>query len=99
MLAQLSEEKDLQPVFQDLFDPEGAEIYLKPASDYVKLDTAVSYYTVLESALRKGEMAIGYRIASQSQDASRMYGVKVNPDKAQSIAYQASDKIIVLAES
>src|SRR5690606_10475962 len=57
MLAQLSEEKGLQPVFQDLFDPEGAEIYLKPAGEYVKLDAAVSFYTVLEASLRKGELA------------------------------------------
>lgn len=99
MLAQLSEEKDLQPVFQDLFDPEGAEIYLKPAGDYVKLETAVSFYTVLESSLRKGELAIGYRIAADAQDASKMHGVRVNPDKSQSVAFRAADKIIVLAES
>lgn len=99
MLAQLSEEKDLQPVFQDLFDPEGAEVYLKPAGEYVKLDTAVSFYTVLEASLRKGELAIGYRIASQAQDASKMYGVRVNPDKSESVALTSADKIIVLAES
>ena len=65
----------------------------------VKLDTAVSFYTVLEASLRKGEVAIGYRIAAQSQDAAKMYGVKVNPDKSESIAFTSADKIIVLAES
>ncbi len=99
MLSQLSEEKELYPVFLDLFDPEGAEIYLKPAADYVTLETDVNFYTVLESARRKGEIAIGYRIASKSQDAEQMYGVKVNPDKTGSIAYQKADKIIVLADN
>ena len=35
MLAQVSENKDLNAVFDDLFDPDGSEIYLKPAADYV----------------------------------------------------------------
>ena len=35
MLAQVSENKALNAVFADIFDPEGAEIYLKPATDYV----------------------------------------------------------------
>jgi voltage-gated potassium channel Kch len=99
MLSQLSEEKELYPVFLDLFDPEGAEIYLKPVSDYVELERDVNFYTVLESARRKGEIAIGYRIAAKAQDAEQMYGVKVNPDKTDVIAYQKADKIIVLADS
>jgi len=99
MLSQLSEEKDLYPVFVDLFDPKGGEIYLKPASDYVQQGDQVNFYTVLESARRKGEIAIGYRIASNAQDANQMYGVKVNPDKTGTIAYQKADKIIVLADS
>jgi hypothetical protein len=36
MLAQLSENAELMGVFTDMFDPEGAEIYLKPIGDYVR---------------------------------------------------------------
>ena len=36
MMAQVAENPRLNLVFQDLFDPEGSEIYLKPASDFVK---------------------------------------------------------------
>jgi voltage-gated potassium channel Kch len=99
MLSQLSEEKALQPVFQDLFDPAGAEIYLKSAADYVTIGDQINFYTVLESARRKGEVAIGYRIAALSQDAEKMYGVRVNPDKVARVAFRKADKIIVLAES
>ena len=35
MLSQISENKHLKAVFADLFDPEGSEIYVKPAVDYV----------------------------------------------------------------
>ena len=36
MMTQLSENAELAEVFDDLFDPEGSEIYLKPAGDYVR---------------------------------------------------------------
>lgn len=54
MLAQLAENKRLTAVFQGLFDPEGSELYLKPASDYVQLGTAINFYTVVEAARRQG---------------------------------------------
>ena len=36
MLSQISENPGLNAVFTDLSDPEGSEIYLKPAGDYVE---------------------------------------------------------------
>ena len=35
LLSQVAENKHLKAVFDDLFDPEGSEIYLRPASEYV----------------------------------------------------------------
>ena len=64
----------------------------------MKIGVEVNYYTILESAKRKGEIAIGYKIAALSSDSSHAYGVCVNPDKSKMIAYTADDKIIVLAE-
>ena len=49
MMSQISENGDLQAVFNDMFDPEGSEIYLKPAADYVETGQPVNFYTVLES--------------------------------------------------
>src|SRR5207244_13161439 len=60
MLAQIAENKELSAVFQDLFDAEGNELYLKPAGDYVELERPVSFYTVVEAARRRGEVASGY---------------------------------------
>jgi len=99
MLAQISENKELNAVFADIFDPEGSEIYLKLAQNYVRTDTPVNFYTVVEAARQKGEVALGYRIASQSADASKSYGVVVNPDKAEMVSFAEWDRIIVLAES
>lgn len=99
MLAQISEQKQLNAVFEDIFDPEGSEIYIKPASRYISLGESVNFYTVAESAARKGELAIGYRIKSLANDPANSYGVTINPDKSLNVKFTESDKIIVLAEN
>lgn len=99
MLAQISENKELNAVFADIFDPEGSELYLKLASNYVKTGEPVTFYTVVEAARRKGEVALGYRIAARANDASQAYGVAVNPDKSRPITFADWDRIIVLAEN
>jgi hypothetical protein len=98
MLSQISENKDLTAVFQDLFDPEGSELYLKPAADYVELGKPVNFYTIVESARLRGEIAIGYRLDAQHDKPDEAYGVTVNPDKSGIVTFTERDRIIVLAE-
>jgi voltage-gated potassium channel Kch len=98
MLAQVSENKELSAVFADLFDPEGAEVYLKLAGDYVELGRPVNFYTVVEAARRRGEVAIGYRLEAHAKDASKAYGVAVNPVKSEKVTFAATDRIVLLAE-
>ncbi len=98
MMAQLSENADLMGVFTDMFDPEGAEIYLKPMSEYVVTGQPVNFYTVAEAARRRGETAIGYRCMSESHNVEKAYGVHTNPKKSEKISFSAEDKIIVISE-
>ncbi len=98
VVTQVSQEKKLNTVFKDLFDADGSEIYLKLARNYVKLNTPVNFYTVIESARRKNETAIGYHLKSVAQTAENTYGIKINPEKGQMITFQEWDRIIVLAE-
>ncbi|MFN8714193.1 MAG: CASTOR/POLLUX-related putative ion channel [Bacteroidota bacterium] len=99
LLSQLSENKRLERVFKDLFSADGSEIYLKPVSDYIKLDEPVNFHTLLDAASAKGETAIGYRIAALSGEADKAYGVKVNPSKTEELKFEESDRLIVLAEN
>lgn len=98
-MAQVAENKRLNSVFVDLFDPEGSEVYLKPAGMYVRPGAEVDFFTVVEAARRRGEVAIGYRRQALAQDAGQAYGVVLNPDKAERVSYREEDRIIVLAES
>lgn len=98
MMAQLSENAELFDVFTDIFDPEGAEIYLKPVGGYVVAGEPVNFYTVVEAARRRGETALGYRIASESNDSARSYGVHTNPKKLEKVTFTPEDKVVVIAE-
>jgi voltage-gated potassium channel Kch len=98
LLAQISENRHLREVFDNLLAPAGSEIYLKPAADYVQSGVSVNFYTVVEAARRRGEVAFGYRQMAAEADQARNYGVVVNPDKSQPIVFEQMDRIIVLAE-
>ena len=98
LVAQVTENKDLRALFDDIFDSGGSEIYLKPAADYVVLDRPMSYWHVVESARKRGHVAIGYRLASGSSDATQGYGVQVNPPKDTTVSFTSEDRVIVIAE-
>jgi Trk K+ transport system NAD-binding subunit len=98
MIAQVAETPQLNAVFEDLLDPEGAEIYLKAAGDYVVEDRPVPYAAVVEAARRRGEVAIGFRLQAEAADPGAAYGVHLNPPKHQQLTFRAGDRVVVLAE-
>lgn len=99
MISQLSENKNLKKVFDELFKSDGSEIYLKPADEYINTGSTVDFYTILEAAALKNETAIGYKLNKYASDAEKSYGVFLNPLKTEKIEISDIDKIIVLAES
>ncbi|TAL31046.1 MAG: potassium transporter TrkA [Spirochaetes bacterium] len=99
LMAQVSENKQLNGVFIDLFDPEGSELYLKPVADYIVPGSEVNFYTILEAAARRNEIAIGYKIAADAYREELSFGVVVNPDKSKKVSFASGDMVILLAES
>lgn len=98
LLAQMSQSPDLEPVFADILDAEGSEIYLKPAEEYVEPGRTTNFATVVEAAKRRREVAIGYRVEADARVPERSYGVAVNPPKSRAIASATGDRVIVIAE-
>ena len=98
LLSQLSENKELKKVYDELFKSEGSEIYLKPASRYVELGKEVDFYTIIANAAALNDTAFGYRIAHLNDDFDSNFGVTINPDKSGKITFSADDFIIVLSE-
>jgi voltage-gated potassium channel Kch len=99
MMCQVSENKEYAAVFEKLIDPEGSELYLKPADEYVRPGVPLSFYTVVEAVRRRGEVAVGYRVKAEAGDPQISYGVRLNPAKSRRIEFAEGDKVIVLAES
>jgi voltage-gated potassium channel Kch len=97
LMAQVGENPDLNEVFEDLLNPEGAELYLKPANLYVQSGTEVDFYTVSEAARRRGEVAVGYRRLDWAHEASKRFGVVLNPHKKRRFSLGEEDRVIVLS--
>jgi voltage-gated potassium channel Kch len=97
LLAQLSENRQLEGVFNELLDADGSEVYLRPAEEYVRLGGDTSFATIVEAARRRGETAIGFRRAAAARDPRAAYGVRVNPPKSETFRPVAGDRVVVLA--
>jgi voltage-gated potassium channel Kch len=96
LMAQVSENAQLNAVFADLFDVAGSEIYLRPAREYVEPGVEVTFATIVASARRRSEVAIGVR--TQATAGAGQDGVRINPPKSTRLTLGARDAVIVLAE-
>ncbi len=92
--AQISENRYLMPILDDMFDEEGSEIYTKPVIDYVKCGQEMNYATLVHSAMIKGEICIGYMIFQGEK-----YEYAMNPAKSKMIKFKEEDCVIVVAEN
>ncbi len=98
LVSQVSENPHLMGVFDKLFTSEGYELYLRPATDYVPAGD-LPFAAVSEAALRRDEIAVGYRLAATAHDATKGFGVVLNPPKRNRVTLGGQDKVVVLAES
>lgn len=90
LLAQVSERRELNAVFVDLFDSDGNEVYLKRAECYAVLGRNTSWLSVQKVARDRREVAIGYMKMGEKP--------LINPPQDGSLVFAEEDRIIVLAE-
>jgi ion channel POLLUX/CASTOR len=95
LMAQLAENAELWPVFQDLMDSDGVELYLKPSELYCSLGQDTTFGHLVASASLRGEVAVGYRKSGPEFHGN---GVVLNPLKSQAVTLDAGDSLIVLAD-
>ncbi len=93
MVTQISQTRELRSIFDELLTSEGSELYMRPASDYVKLGEPVSYYTAGIAASLKTEVCIGFRKA----DENGSFEIITNPPKNTEYIFTEDDRFIVLA--
>jgi len=93
VIAQLSENPELDDVLTDLFDAEGSAIGLKPVSRYVEVGETLSFARLVAAGRARGEVVIGYRVAPRP---GREAEVVVNPAKSATVTLGAEDRIVVI---
>lgn len=93
IMAQLSENNELAPVFEDLLDEAGSELYLIPAANYLQTGQATGFADIVAAARSRGEVALGYQVTNET-------GVEVviNPRKDRLVTLGEADCVIVLGE-
>jgi hypothetical protein len=94
MIAQISENPALAPVFEDLFDADGASINVKPISNYTTKES-VTFAELVAAARSRGESAIGYRTADYEK-GDPTSGVQLNPVKSTKFNINDNDGLVVI---
>ncbi|MEX1033118.1 MAG: hypothetical protein WDZ30_07135 [Cellvibrionaceae bacterium] len=99
VMAQISENQHIKRVYDDIFEEDGSEIYLKPVDLYFEtIPPHVSFAQLIKQAQQRGEVCIGVKIASQEADAASNFGVQLIPDKNSHFELGQDDLLVVLAE-
>lgn len=97
LISQISENPELAPVFEDLFDADGAALNVKPVDHYAPLGKEVEYAELVAIGRSHGESVIGYRNANHAKDDPST-GVNLNPAKTEKFTPVAGDSLIVIGD-
>ncbi len=99
ILAQLSEEPQIKKLYDDIFQEDGSEIYVKPASLYFEeLPMKANFASIMGQARKREEICLGLRFGDLSKDAKANFGVSLNPQKDEVFEIGENDFLVVLAE-
>lgn len=96
MVTQISQSRKLRGIFHELLTADGAEIYIRPAADYVSLDVPVTMYTASAACSHKNQVFMGYR---KTDATGNSFDIITNPDKSETLTFNANDSFIVLAQN
>ncbi|UCC55112.1 MAG: hypothetical protein JSU75_06920 [Gammaproteobacteria bacterium] len=91
-LAQIARQDVLAPIYRELLSAGGVEISLRPAGDYVKLNTDCLFSDLIYASQQKMEIALGLRLAQHGGE------VLLNPSRRSAWQLGEHDKVIVLAQ-
>ncbi|MFD6169948.1 CASTOR/POLLUX-related putative ion channel [Streptomyces coeruleorubidus] len=95
LMAQISQNRHLAAVFEELFSADGTGIRLRPAGDYVRPGCETTFATVVAAARQRGECAIGYR-SHHDASTSPAYGMRINPAKCERRHWATEDEVVVV---
>ena len=95
MMVQISEERHIRAILENLISGEGSAIYMKPIIRYIKIDKPVDFYTLAAAAARYDEILIGYK--KYTSDGT--FAIEINPADREARQFSDRDDLIVLART
>ena len=100
IFAQISEEADIQRVYDNLFAEEGSEIYVKPTSLYFdELPVTCRFGDLMRVAQKRDEeICIGFKLKALENDGEANYSVKLIPPKDEEVTLGEGDGLVVVSE-
>lgn len=99
IFAQVSQEPDVMRVYDDLFCPEGSEIYVKPVTLYFsQFPAQVTFADIMKAAQLREECCFGVKIAAEEALAEKNYGVRLVIGRSEVLTLEEGDALVVLAE-
>ena len=99
IMAQISESRDIEKVYDDIFQEDGSEIYLKPATLYFdELPVEVTFADMIRIAQRREEVCIGVKKKALENNKDANNGVTLIPEKNTVYTLKAEDSLVVVAE-
>ncbi len=94
ILTQVALHRELRVVYDELFGPEGAEVFFRPASQYGVCERGVRFGEVQAAAAAHGEIALGLRLCANG--TSKRARVVLNPERDKEWMLGATDDVVVL---
>lgn len=99
VLAQIAAEPDILTVYEEIFQEDGSEIYLKPLNLYIdQIPETLRCGDLIEIAKSRNEICIGYRSNQDFHNVAANFGVQLNPPKDTVIKSSDLNALIVIAE-
>ena len=101
IMAQVSEEPMALDVYDDLFQADGSELYIKPASYYFSFEgkdsITVQYGECVKAAQIRQEVILGVQLHAEEKEKDKMFGISLIPDKRKEFTLTPEDGLIALA--
>ena len=100
LFAQISEEPEIQKVYDDLFQEDGSEIYVKPVELYFdSFPQQVTFADIMALVQQRDEeVCIGVKIGAKVGNADENFGIKLIPFKDVQYELNPGDALVVVAE-
>lgn len=100
LFAQISEEPEIQKVYDDLFQEDGSEIYVKPVELYFdSFPQQVTFADIMGLVQQRDEeVCIGVKQGAKVGNADENYGIKLIPFKDVEYELNEGDALVVVAE-